>query len=325
MLENFSQVLRLPGNYIAFVFSDQAGANACTALAKMVGNDAKIFLYSNRNYNSNMKEVVHTEVQPCLNEVETVFLGTSHPASSGYYELNCLKEAKQKNIYTISFIDHWINFKLRFTDAKGETTYPNEIWVVDEKAKQLAIEEGLPEKTINVTGNPYHYYLKSFWKSSWEGKSYFSSLNINPNAYHIVFAPDPLSLRNMKEKVGFSEEEALHDILEVISGFHDETIFLVVKCHPLQPEEILEKEIEKTGSRNVSLIKNADTLEMIHAADLVIGFYSNFLLDAKALGKNVVRYYPGNEEADLLNHDHSLIKLKDKTSLHHHLKNIIYG
>lgn len=324
MLANFSQVLRLRGKRIAFVFSDQAGANACTALSKMIGDDAKVFLYSNRNYNS-MKEVVHTEEQPCFNEVETIFLGTSHPASSDYFELNCLKQAKQKNIYTISFIDHWVNFKLRFTDANGDITYPNEIWVVDEKAKQLAIEEGLPAEIIKITGNPYHQYLRDQWKPAWKGKSYFSFLNIKPDAFHIVFAPDPLSLRNTKEKIGFSEVEALHDILDIVSDFNDENICLVVKCHPLQPEEILRNEMDKAKWPHVFLIKNADALELINAADVIIGFYSNFLLDAKALGKNVVRYYPGNDDADLLSHDHSLLKIKQKASLQHHLKNMIYG
>lgn len=325
MLMNLSQILQLPGNHIAFVFSDQAGANACTALASMVGSDVRVALYSNRSYNSNISHFVDLNKQPSLAEVETVFLGTSHPASSECYELNCLKEAKQKNIYTISFIDHWVNFKLRFTDTGGETIYPNEIWVVDEKAKQLAIAEGLPSTLLKVTGNPYHRYLKEQWKPAWQGKSYLSSLDIKPDAFHVVFAPDPLSLRNAKEKTGFDEAEALRDLLEVISGFNDEHIWLLVKPHPLQPEGILQKEMEKTTWTKVSFLENADTLELINAADLVIGFFSNFLLDAKALSKKVVRYFPGNDEADLLSHEQSLLKIKDKGSLYHHLKNIIYG
>lgn len=325
MLVSSSQALQLPGNHIAFIFSDQAGANACIALAKLMENDASIFLYSNRNYNDSLKEVIQTKEQPSLNGIETVFLGTSHPASSKYFELNCLKQAKQKNIYTISFVDHWVNFRLRFTDENGQTIYPNEIWVVDEKAKQLAMDEGLPAEILKVTGNPYHEYLKEQWKPAWKDKCYFNFLNIEPDAFHIVFAPDPLSLRNVKEKAGFNEAEALRDILGIITDFNDEHICLVVKCHPLQPEEILRSEIDKRKWSNVFLIKNADTLELINAADLIIGFYSNFLLDAKALNKSVVRYYPGNDNADLLRHDHSFLKIKEKASLYNHLKNIIYG
>jgi hypothetical protein len=322
------QNYQLPVNKTAYVFSDAAGANACIAmfeLNKKIGNRAQLF--SNRSHFSEYYKSLIQKTAPELNKADfdCIFLGTSHPASSDYFELNFLKQAKQKNIYTISFVDHWVNFKLRFTDAEGGIIYPNEIWVIDDKAKQLAIEDGLPAGIIKITGSPYHHYLKTKWKESWEGKSYFSLLNIKTNAFHIVFAPDPLSLRNTKEKVDFSEEEALRDILEVISDFKDENIYLVVKCHPLQPEEVLEKEIYKVKLRNVSLIKTADALELISASDLVIGFYSNFLLDAKALGKNVVRYYPGNDKWDLLSHDESLLKIKSKASLHHHLKRIIYG
>lgn len=314
-------------NKTAYVFSDAAGANACIAMFELNKIRNRAQLFSNRSHFSECYKSLIQKTAPELNKADfdCIFLGTSHPASSDYFELNSLKQAKQKNIYTISFVDHWVNFKLRFTDAEGGIIYPNEIWVVDDKAKQLAVEEGLPTEIVKITGNPYHHYLKIQWKSSWEGKSYFTSLNIKPNAFHIVFAPDPLSLRNTKEKVGFSEEEALRDILEVISDFSDENIFLVVKCHPLQPEKILEKEINKVKSHNVSLIKTADALELINASDLIIGFYSNFLLDAKALGKNVIRYYPGNDEADLLTHDESLLKIKDKANLHHHLKRIVYG
>lgn len=307
-------MFQLPGKRLAFVFSDQAGANACTALAKMAKHDVTVSLYSNRNYN-NVKDIAPTQKQPLLDEIETVFLGTSHPASSDYYELNCLKEAKQKNVYTISFVDHWVNFKLRFTDAYGETTYPDAIWVVDEKAKQLAIEEGLPAELIKVMGNPYHYYLQRQWKPLWEGKSYLGSFNIPTDGFHILFAPDPLSLRNTKEKVGFSEEEALHDIQEVVSVFNNKKIYLIIKCHPLQPKNILEKQINKAQWSNVSLLQSVDTLELINTADMVIGFYSNFLLDASALGKNVVRYYPGNSVADLLYHKADLKRISTKKEL----------
>jgi hypothetical protein len=319
---------QLPGTKSAYIFSDAAGANASIAMfAFNEHTHPGSQLFTNRSNFARRFDSIIQKTEPDLEkyDFDCAFLGTSHPDSSDYFELNCLKEARQKAIYTISFIDHWVNFKTRFTDANGETVFPNEIWVVDEKAKQLAIAEGLPSNLLKVTGNPYHRYLKEQWTPSWQGKSYLSSLNIKPDVFHIVFAPDPLSLRNAKEKTGFDEAEALRDLLEVISGFNSEKIWLLVKPHPLQPEGVLEREIAKANCRNASFLKNADTLELIHASDLVIGFFSNFLLDSKALGKKVLRYFPGNDEADLLSHERSLLKIKDKRSLYNHLKNIIYG
>ena len=38
---NFNQALQLPGDHIAFVFSDTAGANACIAFAKICEKEKK--------------------------------------------------------------------------------------------------------------------------------------------------------------------------------------------------------------------------------------------------------------------------------------------
>jgi hypothetical protein len=322
---NSRQMLQLPGKHIAFVFSDPAGANACRALAKMVHSTCKtVSLFSNRCYKDCEATVIGKEEIPSLNNVDTVFLGTSHPASSGYFELNCLKEAKRKGIYTISFIDHWVNFKLRFTDKDNEVTFPDEIWVVDERAKRLAIAENLPSQLLKISGNPFHNYLSTYWKSNWKGKSYLGSFGVVQHGFHILFAPDPISLRNKKEFIGFTEEDALYSISRVMDALDDKSLHLILKCHPLQPMDRLEELLNKNRMNAITLIKEADTLELINASDLVVGFYSNILLDAAALGKTVLRYFPGNKEADLLSHT-SFLKVTNETNLYSHLRKIIYG
>ena len=72
------------------------------------------------------------------------------------------------------------------------------------------------------------------------------------------------------------------------------------------------KFIKKSNCRNCFLLKDADPLELAHASDIVVGFYSNLLLEAEALGKNVIRYFPGKQEADLLRHKEGLKKVQDK-------------
>jgi Protein of unknown function (DUF354) len=318
-------MLQLPGKHIAFVFSDPAGANACKAMAKMTQAFSKtVSLYSNRDYSDPETLVIGTEEMPSLTNIDTIFLGTSHPASSGYFELNCLKEAKKEGIYTISFVDHWVNFELRFKDENNDVTFPDEIWVVDEKAKRLALAENLPSNLLKVTGNPYHSYLRTYWKSNWKGKSYLNSLGIEQQRFHILFAPDPISLRYKKEEIGFLEEDALNTIFNIVKALDDKYLHLILKCHPLQPMDSLMKILYKENRNAITIIKEADTLELINASDLVIGFYSNILLDAAALGKVVLRYFPGKEEADLLNHT-TFLKVKNGTDLFSHLKRIIYG
>ena len=68
-----------------------------------------------------------------------------------------LKIANSKGIKTISFIDHWTNLKQRFK-LQEQYIYPEQILVIDQKAKNLAINEGIEEcaqlvkKTLEKSG-----------------------------------------------------------------------------------------------------------------------------------------------------------------------------
>lgn len=283
-------------------FSDPAGTNSCIALFEMyrLQNKPLPHLYSNRScFSSKYQPFVRNEVPDFSHHnFDCLFTGTSHPVSSDKFEVNAIQQAKANHVHVISFIDHWMNFKLRFEGLMKEEM-PDEIWVIDERAKELAIEEGLDEDKLKVKGNPYHYYLKNFWHSEFESKQYLNQLGIRTDCLHILFAPDPLSLRNRNHQTGFTEADALESILKVLSG-QQFRVCLIIKMHPLQPEEILKTILNKYKEVSHFLLKEADNCELISACDLVIGFYSNFLLEAKTLGKPVIRFFPGNTAADLL-------------------------
>jgi hypothetical protein len=321
-------MLQLPGRHMAFVFSDPAGANACMGFARLgkAFEGRSSLLFCNKRYDT--KEMENLQV---VNEVpdfkalgiDCVFAGTSHPESSGYFELQCIREAKQAGIRTISFVDHWVNFRLRFLDENKKMLLPNEVWVLDEKARELAIEEGLPEHILRINRNPYHEYLEYLWKPAFEGKAYLDELHISKKGFHILFAPDPLSLRDGKQIAGFTEDEALEQLLQVLSDL-EFPVQLIVKCHPLQPVKILEEAVKK-AKVPVHIITSADTLELVNASDLVIGFYSNLLLEANALGRKVIRFFPGNEKADWLSHNKSIEKVETASGLLTTIKNYING
>lgn len=321
-------MLQLPGKKVGFVFSDPAGANACLAMADIWHRETgdEPLLFSNEEYGTKSIGIFHLSYEPPkFKEIglDCIFTGTSHPVSSNYFEVNCIRKAKKDGIYTISFIDHWVNFRLRFTSKDGLQHYPDEIWVVDDIARELALAEGLPAEKISVHDNPYHVFLKSYWRPKNERKDYLKELGIRQTGYHVLFAPDPLSLRNGKEIQGFTEDEALGDLLAAIRDLNID-ICLIVKLHPLQPAGILEEKLKETPEVDVVFIKDADTLELIMACDVVIGFYSNLLLEAHTLGKKVIRYFPGKKEADLLNHNSSLIKVVEQHELEKELKNVLY-
>jgi hypothetical protein len=321
----------LPKGKLALCFSDPAGANACLALSNIYlheGLEAP-FLFSNKQYKGlvpNFNNIVVTAEVSDLRAlgVEVLFTGTSHPQSSNQFEVRCITTAKQQGLYVISFIDHWVNFKLRF-DGLSIEYYPDEIWVLDEGAYALAVKEGLAADKLKIRDNPFLVYLKQYWKSSFSEKNYLTTLGIDKNSKHILFAPDPMSLRLGKEVVGFTEFEAFRDLTEIVSScFKD--VSLIIKTHPLQPQVDLFEASKIHSSLNLCLITEANTQELINASDLVVGFYSNLLLEAKALGKKVVRYFPGNEETDLLRYSaDSEVPCKSKEELANKINSLIYG
>jgi hypothetical protein len=299
---------QLPGSKIAMAFSDPAGTNSCIALFEMyrLQNKPLPQLFSNRFYFSSQYQpfVIAEATDFKQKKFDCLFTGTSHPESSDKFEVQCIKRAKASSVYVISFIDHWTNFKLRFEGLLKEEM-PDEIWVVDEKAKQLAIEEGIDRNKIRIKGNPYHFYLQKYWHPEFTAKKYLEKSGIPPSFFYIVFAPDPLSLRNQNHQTGFTEAEALESILKILQRNQCQAC-LIIKLHPLQPTEILSAVLSKYENVNYVLLKQANNCELISASDLVIGFYSNFLLEAKALGKPVIRFFPGNIDADLLKYSEAI-------------------
>lgn len=295
------KLYQLPGKKTAFVFSDPASTNSCIALFNMNKEEKQeALLFSNSNFfPPSFSDIVQREIPDFSSlGIDCVFTGTSHPESSGGYEVEAIRQARRLSIYTISFIDHWINFRLRFEGLLTEEL-PDEIWVVDETAKKLAVEEGLPIEKLRVSANPYHYWLRHYWSANWKGKEYLEVLKIPQKGFHILFAPDPLSIRDGSLRTGFTEAEALRSVITVLKKQEPGWV-LLVKPHPLQPVSVLLEVLEQEAPIPYYLVRSADNLELINAVDLVLGFHSNILLEAASMKKPVIRYFPGPISADLL-------------------------
>ena len=117
----------------------------------------------------------------------------------------------------------------------------------------------------------------------------------------MVSAPDPLTLRGQDIVFGFDEFSVFKELLSVV--LKNEKLFFIVKIHPLQENKDLFFELK--GSIDRVFIDSANVLtnlETIFYSDFVVGFYSNFLLEASMLEKTVFRYFPQNAEKDILSY-----------------------
>jgi hypothetical protein len=281
-----------------FVFSDPGGAKPVLAFAKL---NAALFedvhIVSDRVYpfyhdfNLPVEPYMDNELQVIENfHPDFIFTGTSYTSK---IEQRFIKLAKGKKIPSHSFIDHWTSMRKRFEDSDGTLTTPDLIHVIDGRAKQIAINEGLEEDTIRIMKNPYHLWLAS-WTPSLTKADFFQTLEVKTEGKKIaLFAPDPLSNVNGLEKFGFDEVSALTELTALVKddkSVNNNWLFLI-KPHPNQDPGKFE-EVTKGGSDFILLNADADTNHCIYYSDVVIGFFSSLLIEATLMKKNVLRYLP---------------------------------
>lgn len=91
---------------------------------------------------SDMRELVTTS--------RTLLTGTGW---SSDLEFQALREAKSYGAATVAVLDHWMNYSQRFI-RNGEVVRPDEVWVVDKWAQQIALRE-FPGQNIRLVPDSY--------------------------------------------------------------------------------------------------------------------------------------------------------------------------
>lgn len=288
-MEKLEQYLK--GNGL-FVFSDPGGAKPILALVRSLAKQEKRYkIISDRDY-SFYKEF-GLEVQKPSASIgqdvqdpvpDFIFTGTSYTSK---IELAYIKEGAARGIPTYAFVDHWTNIRERF-DNKGTEVLPKKICVIDQRAKVIALKQGIEEDRILVTGNPFQDYLRS-WHPVTNKKEFFEKQGIDiKNKKIIVFAPDPLSNVDGKIKFGFDEVQVVTEMNELIDDILEKYIF-IFKPHPNQDMARLNKEfLDKIIVADQAIENNS----LIYHSDFIVGFFSSYLIEADIMKKKVLRYLP---------------------------------
>jgi hypothetical protein len=304
-----------------FFFSDPAGAKACLALneiLKIENIPGTRRLISNKDYsfysqfNSKVEVIENKDIPQITKNSGTpdwIFTGTSHPDSSKGFELMVLKIVNAKSY---SFIDHWTNFKLRFK-LNEELVLPDIIFVLDSKAEKMAVEDGLPKQKIRLFPNPYLEYLKKYTKPTVNRQAFCNTLKIPIDKKIVLYAPDPISLRSKAEK---NELKVLEELLDLSRN----NFTLLLKLHPLQPSEKIMKITEGRSDVKIIADKEFMPVDIFKNVDCIVGFYSNYLLEASTVNKNIISYIINPAEPGYLQHVLSSIVVNNKNELNLALK-----
>lgn len=278
------------------MFSDPGGAKPCLSLATKWKDSDELFVCSDRKYA--FFTTFGIPVRDCRSEDVSAIFEKFHPDSlftgtsyTSRLELDFLREAANRGIPSVSFVDHYTGFDVRFGTG-SERILPDEVHVLDIRARVLACEAGLPEEKIRITGNPYHEFLRQ-WRSELSKEEVFQHLGIPlSGAKIILFAPDPLSSAGGAEKFGTDELAIMRLLLEGI-GQIGARFQMLIKAHPNQSIDYLLSGLHNVpGNVDVHLLapdKDAFTNDLIQVAEVVVGTISSMLLEAEILGAKTLR------------------------------------
>lgn len=283
-----------------FVFSDPGGAKPLLAFVKLLQEQLKDYkIISDRKYSFFYDFELKID-NPDLDldfinfKPDFLFTGTSYTSK---LEINYIKKAKSENIISYSFVDHYTDISKRFIN-EGVPTIPNKILVIDESARKIALNEGIANSCIDILANPYHQYLRQ-WEPGNLIRDFFNEHKITKRNI-ITIALDPLSNAGGINKFGTDEAIILNKILLALKKQKLNETLIVIKSHPNQNIKLIQEVID-VFNLDILLIEKIDTKVLIHISNIVVGIFSNFLIEAKIMKKNIVRVTQNLNEDPLLN------------------------
>ncbi|WP_182186210.1 glycosyltransferase family protein [Pectinatus frisingensis] len=206
-------------------------------------------------------------------EVTVLVTGTSW---GNHIELDCLKLCQEYNVPTISILDYWSNYAARFKTDSGEYVYPDYYFVMDDLAKKEAIDAGVDEKNLYITGHPgldRFFNVKKFLQPRIIVKK-------------VLFLSQPLSsLYGIS--LGYNEKTVIVDVIDICRELD---LKLNIKFHPKDSMDfkIQYRKFEATGNLE----------EILPNYDIVIGMNTMGLLHAILMGAQVISYQPGLKVKD---------------------------
>ena len=181
--------------------------------------------------------------------------------------------AQNQSVKSIAVIDHWVNYVERFV-RNGEQVLPDEIWVTDNYALELALV-AFPGKFVLQVPN---YYLEKQLRDI--------ALLGKPNNPELLYILEPIRSNWGRDTLG--EFQALEYFISKFPqlGICEETV-ICLRPHPSDLEGKYNDWIESHSDMNIKLDDEIGITESLGRATWVAGCESFALVLALMAGRTV--------------------------------------
>lgn len=246
---------------------------------------------------SSEKISIYQQIHKILSDFspDLVLTGTSYPP---LLETDFISVAREENIKTASYIDHWVNYRERFgSSSEWFDNLPYTIFVGDNDAYHIAIENGFPIERVIEIENPYLDKIRECPAKF----SSFKSYEQQNKGLCLLYVSDPIS-KNALEQYGnekywgYTEYDVLNDLMDVTIS-NKRIAELRIRLHPLEDDSkyshILNRTREAFNITNIYVApRNNSLVEDCVWSDIVIGSETMALVIALIIGKKVISYIP---------------------------------
>jgi len=177
-----------------------------------------------------------------------------------HIELIALQELKRANLYTIAYLDSWVNYRERFDYPKRgwQKNLPDEIWVGDTEAQKMATRLFPTSLPIKLVRNQYFTGIRKRYRA----------LRSNAKHNRILF----LSNSSDEPTLAFSW------LLGAISDIQNKPKILV-RFHPFDKRKWFSAFKENYGPQ-IEISKEQDLMQDLAQARIVVGIETTALVVA---------------------------------------------
>jgi hypothetical protein len=203
-------------------------------------------------------------------------------------ELDAIQAARDARKRSVVFLDHWVNYRERF-QRDGRYTLPDELWVGDGIARQLAQRE-LGELPVTVVENPYILDLRAelaAQPSRDTGKNQSATVLYvcEPVGEHAL-----LRYGNARHW-GYVEADAVRFFLENLAALGRDVERVVIRPHPSEAPGKYDWALSECD-RPISISGGSTLIADVAASDVVVGCNSMAMVVGLVAGKRVVCAIP---------------------------------
>jgi hypothetical protein len=249
---------------------------------------------------------------------QLVLVGTSeNPKSLG---LKLISQAKKEGVPTVGVIDLEVNADRRFAGESNSPMQHAPDWVLvpDASAKSAYESLGFDPTHVLACGHPHYDYVREIGSKLQTKREALRKQVLEADGHTrdtvpiIVFVAEPASQMNPELSLRSAEytlqgrgdsdkrtEIVLQELLDALGRSGEckgAQPFLVLRLHPKNKEEeftAYKKEIN-------SISTDGDPLELVAAADLVVGMSSMLLQEAALMGMQTLSVLPRSAEKNWL-------------------------